>query len=49
MGNFETPKTFEEAIQSENSMKWHKAMKDEISAQFNWWKMGLHCQKRFRW
>ena len=32
MGDFETPKTFEEAIQSENSMKWHQAMKDEISA-----------------
>ena len=31
MGNFEIPKTFEEAIQSENSMKWHQAMKDEIS------------------
>ena len=32
MGDFETPKTFEEAIQSENSLKWHQAMKDEISA-----------------
>ena len=32
MGDFETPKTFKEAIQSENSIKWHQAMKDEISA-----------------
>ena len=32
MGDFETPKTFEEAIQSENSMKWHQTMKDKISA-----------------
>ena len=35
MGDFETPKTSEEAIQSENSMKWHQAMKDEISALEN--------------
>ena len=32
MGDFETNKTFEEAIQSENSMKWHQAMKNKISA-----------------
>ena len=32
MGGFETSESFEEPIQSENSLKWYQAMKDKICA-----------------